>query len=104
MNEPIQKSKLIHAELKCGSNYKYVWLGNDNFAELFNEWRNQEIENNDGKYRDLYEFDERISYYFDMDEFKDEKDLIGIDVEDGLEGGEIVDFEMEDIDWEVFDE
>jgi hypothetical protein len=52
----------------------------------------------------MLDFDQKVSYFFDREDLKRSKDLIGIDVEDGLEGGEIVDFEMEDIDWEVFDE
>jgi len=101
MSKPIQKSKLIHAELKCGSNFKYVWLGNDNFAKLFESW---DYESNEGKFEGMLDFDQKVSYFFDREDLKRSKDLIGIDVEDGLEGGEIVDFEMEDIDWEVFDE
>jgi len=98
MIEILQKSKIIHAELKNGSYYKYVWLGNDNFAKLFENWN---YESNKGKYKGLLEFDEKISYYFDYDEFNNEKEIIGIDVEDGLEDAEIIDFTIENINWDI---
>ena len=98
MIEILQKSKIIHAELKNGSYYKYVWLGNDNFAKLFVNWN---YESNKGKYKGLLEFDEKISYYFDYDEFNNEKEIIGIDVEDGLEDAEIIDFTIENINWDI---
>ena len=100
MSETTQKSKLIYAELKCGSTYRYVWLGNDTFAKLFESW---DYESNEGKFEGMLDFDHTISYFFDKEDLKGSEDLIGIDVEDGLEGGEIVAFEMEDIDWNVFE-
>ena len=100
MSEPIQKSKLIYAELKCGSTYKYVWLGNDNFAKLFESW---DFESNEGKFYGMLDFDQKVSYFFDREDLKRSKDLIGQCVEE-MEGGEVVDFELEDIVWEVSDE
>jgi hypothetical protein len=35
-----------------------------------------------------------------MDEIKNEQSILGIDIEDGLEDGEIVDFTLENINWE----
>jgi uncharacterized lipoprotein YehR (DUF1307 family) len=96
-----QKSKLIYAELKNGRSFKYVWLGNDTFAKEFAEW---DYDSSEGKWKNMYGFDERISYYFQADELKDESEIMGIDVEDGLEDAEIVDYELEDINWEIFDE
>jgi len=96
-----QKSKLIYAELKNGRAYTYVWLGNDTFAKEFAEW---DHDSSEGKWKDMYGFDEKISYYFDADEFKDESEIIGTDVEDGLEDAEIVDYELEDINWEISDD
>ncbi len=93
-----QKSKLIYAELKNGSTYKYVWLGNDDFSKLWESW---DYDSDEGKFEGLHAFDERISYFFQSDELKDESEIIGIDVEDGLEDAEIVDYELEDINWEI---
>ena len=93
-----QKSKLIYAELKNGSTYKYVWLGNDTFAKEFAEW---DHDSHEGKWKDMYEFDEKISYYFDHNEFKKVSDILGWDVEEGLEDAEIVEYETEDINWVV---
>ena len=99
MSETTQKSKLIYAELKCGSTYKYVWLGNDNFAKLFESW---DYESNEGKFEGMLDFDHTISYFFDREDLKRSEDLIGESVEE-MEGGEVVDFEMEDIDWNIFE-
>ena len=104
-----QKSKIIYAELKNGSFYEYVWLGNDYFADLFNSWINEDVmgedfESNEGKYKGMLDFDHTISYTFDMDEIKDQQSIIGIDIEDGLEDGEIVDFTIRNIKWEKNDE
>lgn len=96
-----QKSKLIYAELKNGSTYKYVWLGNDDFAKLWESW---DYDSDEGKFKGLHAFDERISYFFQSDELKNESEIIGIDVEDGLEDAEIVDYELEDINWEISDD
>ena len=93
----IQNTKLIHAKLKNGSYYKYVWLGNDNFSKMFETW---DYESNQGKFKGLLDFDQKISYYFDYDEFKNQKEIIGIDVEDGLKDSEIVDFTIENVIWE----
>ena len=70
MTNKIQNTKLIHAKLKNGSYYKYVWLGNDNFSKMFETW---DYESNQGKYKGLLDFDQKISYYFDYEEFKDQK-------------------------------
>ena len=50
----IQQSRIIHAELKNGSNYSYLWLGNDHFADLFNSW---DFESNEGKYEGMLDRD-----------------------------------------------
>jgi len=96
-----QKSKLIYAELKNGRSFKYVWLGNDTYAKEHEKW---DYESSEGKWESMYYFDEKISYHFDADEFKDESEIIGVDVEDGLEDAEIVYYELEDINWEISDE
>jgi hypothetical protein len=93
----IQKSKIIYAELKNGSTYKYLWLGNDHFADLYNSW---DYEDNEGKYEGMLDFDHTISYTFDTDEIKNEQSILGIDIEDGLEDGEIVDFTIRNVKWE----
>jgi len=93
-----QKSKLIYAELKNGRSFKYVWLGNDTFAKEYEEW---DHDSSEGKWESMYYFDEKISYHFDADEFKDESEIIGVDVEDGLVDAEIVYYELEDINWEI---
>ena len=95
-----QKSKLIHAELKCGMHVKCLWLGNDAFAKLFESW---DFDSDEGKFKGLAEFDSTFSYTFDFDELKDEKDLIGIDVEEGLKDAEIVSYDIEDINWDIDD-
>ena len=92
-----QKSKIIYAELKNGSTYKYLWLGNDHFADLYNSW---DYEDNEGKYEGMLDFDHTISYTFDTDEIKNEQSILGIDIEDGLEDGEIVDFTIRNVKWE----
>tara|TARA_R100001244_G_scaffold132330_1_gene108243 strand:- start:47 stop:505 length:459 start_codon:yes stop_codon:yes gene_type:complete len=92
-----RKSKLIHAELKCGMHVKCLWLGNDAFAKLFESW---DFDSDEGKFKGLAEFDSTFSYTFDFDELKDEKDLIGIDVEEGLKDAEIVSYDIEDINWQ----
>ena len=101
----MNSSKIIYAELKNGSTYKYLWLGNDHFADLYNSWINEDVmgedfESNEGKYEGMLDFDHTISYTFDMDEIKDEQSIIGLDVEGGLEDAEIVDFTIRDIKWE----
>jgi len=93
-----QKSKLIYAELKNGSSFTYVWLGNDTYAKEHEKW---DYESSEGKWESMYYFDEKISYHFDADEFKDESEIIGVDVEDGLVDAEIVYYELEDINWEI---
>ena len=97
----MNSSKIIYAQLKNGSTYKYLWLGNDHFADLYNSW---DYEDNEGKYKGMLDFDHTISYTFDMNEIKDEQSIIGIDIEDGLEDGEIVDFTIRNIKWEKNDE
>lgn len=93
----IQKSKILYAELKNGSNYKYLWLGNDYFADLFNSW---DFESNEGKYKGMLDFDYTVSFTIEMDEIKDEQSIIGMSFDEGLEDSEIVDFTLEDINWE----
>ena len=93
----IQKSRILYAELKNGSNYKYLWLGNDHFADLFNSW---DFERNEGKYEGMLDFDYTVSLTIEMDEIKDEQSIIGMSFDEGLEDSEIVDFTLEDINWE----
>ena len=105
MKPTITKSKIIHAELKNGSNYKYLWLGNDHFSDLYMSWVNEDIlgknfESNVGKYEGMLDFDNTISYTLHMDDIKNEQSIIGLDLEDGLEDAEIVDYQLEDIEWD----
>ena len=67
----IQTSKLIHADLKNGRSYAYLWLGDDYFADLFNSW---DFESREGKYKDLYEFDTTFFITIEKDEIKDIKE------------------------------
>ena len=96
METKITKSKLIHAELKNGSFYSYLWLGNDHFADLYNSW---DCESNEGKYEGMLDFDYTFSFTV-LDEIKDEQSIIGMSFDEGLEDSEIVDYELEDIDWD----
>lgn len=105
MSPTITKSKIIYAELKNGSNYKYLWLGNDHFSDLYMSWLNEDIlgknfESNVGKYEGMLDFDNTISYTLHMDDLKNEQSIIGLDLEGGLEDAEIVDYELEDIEWD----
>ena len=97
MTNKIQKTKLIHAELKNGDFYKYLWLGNDDFADLWNDW---DFESNEGKFKGMLDFDQTFGYTFEMDEIKDEKSIIGKCVELGFPDEAIVDFTLEDVIWE----
>jgi len=97
MAKKIQTTKLIHAELKNGNGYSYLWLGNDYFADLFNDW---DFETNEGKYKGMLDFDYTFSFTIEMDEIKDENSIIGMSFDDGLEDSEIVDFTLEDVIWE----
>lgn len=96
METKIIKSKLIHAELKNGSFYSYLWLGNDHFADLYNSW---DFESNEGKYEGMLDFDYTFSFTV-LDEIKDEQSIIGMSFDEGLEDSEIVDYELEDIEWD----
>jgi len=105
MKPTITKSKIIYAELKNGSNYKYLWLGNDHFSDLYMSWLNEDIfgenfESNVGKYEGMLDFDNTISYTLDMNDLENEQSIIGLDLEGGLEDAEIVDYELEDIEWD----
>ena len=97
MTNKIQKTKLIHAELKNGDFYKYLWLGNDDFADLWNDW---DFESNEGKFKGMLDFDQTFGFTFEMDEIKDEKSIIGKCVELGFLDEAIVDFTLEDVIWE----
>ena len=97
MANKIQTTKLIHAELKNGNNYSYLWLGNDDFANLWNDW---DFESNEGKFKGMLDFDQTFGYTFEMDEIKDEKSIIGKCVELGFPDEAIVDFTLEDVIWE----
>lgn len=105
MKTKITKSKIIHAELKNGDFYDYLWLGNDHFSDLYMSWVNEDIlgknfESNVGKYEGMLDFDNTISYTLHMDDLKNEQSIIGLDLEDGLEDAEIVDYQLEDIEWD----
>ena len=97
MANKIQTTKLIHAELKNGDFYKYLWLGNDYFADLFNSW---DFETNEGKYKGMLDFDQTFGYTFEMEEIKDEESIIGKCIELGFPDEAIVDFTLEDVIWE----
>ncbi len=97
MAKKIQTTKLIHVELKNGDFYKYLWLGNDDFADLWNDW---DFESNEGKYKGLYDFDVTFSFTIEMDEIKDEESIIGMSFDTELEDSEIVDFDLEEVIWE----
>jgi|TARA_R100001244_G_scaffold98464_1_gene73524 hypothetical protein len=97
MTNKIQTTKLINAELKNGDFYKYLWLGNDYFADLFNSW---DFESDEGKYKGLYDFDVTFCRTIEQDEIKDEESIIGVSFDTELEDSEIVDFTLEDVIWE----
>jgi hypothetical protein len=97
MTNKIQTTKLIHAELKNGNGYSYLWLGNDYFADLFNNW---DFETNKGKYKGMLDFDRTFSFTIEMNEIKNEESIIGMSFDEGLEDSEIVDFTLEDVIWE----
>ena len=95
-----QKSKLIHAKIKCGYTYTYLWLGNDDFAKLYEDW---DYDSDEGKFKGLHAFDSAFGYTIDSDEIKNADDLIG--QEDFNDNGDIiVDYELEDINWEISDD
>jgi|ETNvirenome_2_30_1030614.scaffolds.fasta_scaffold12822_2 hypothetical protein len=97
MAKKIQTTKLIHVELKNGDFYKYLWLGNDDFADLWNDW---DFESDEGKYKGLYDFDLTFSFTIEMDEIKNEESIIGMSFDTDLEDSEIVDFTLEEVIWE----
>ena len=97
MANKIQTTKLIHAELKNGDFYKYLWLGNDYFADLFNSW---DFESDEGKYKGLYDFDVTFCMTIEQDEIKDKESIIGMSFDTDLEDSEIVDFDLENVIWE----
>ena len=97
MANKIQTTKLIHALLKNGDCYSYLWLGNDYFADLFNDW---DFETNEGKYKGMLDFDQTVSFTIEMDEIKDEESIIGMSFDTDLEDSEIVDFDLEEVVWE----
>ena len=92
-----QTTKLINAELKNGGGYSYLWLGNDDFADLWNDW---DFESKEGRFKGLTDFDSTFFITIEIDEIKDEKSIIGMSFDDGLEDSEIVDFTLEDVIWE----
>lgn len=89
-------SKLIHAELKNGKSYKYLWLGNDYFSDLWKDW---DFESDKGKFKGMLDFDCTFSVTIDMDEIKDEKSILGMSFDKGLKDSEIVNFHLEEINW-----
>jgi hypothetical protein len=97
MANKIQTTKLINAQLKNGDFYKYLWLGDDYFADLFNSW---DFESDEGKYKGLYDFDLTFSFTIEMHEIKDKESIIGMSFDTDLEDSEIVDFTLEDVIWE----
>ena len=96
MANKIQTTKLIHAKLKNGDSYSYLWLGNDYFADLFNSW---DFETDEGKYKGLYDFDVTFCMTIEQDEIKDKESIIGVSFDTELEDSEIVDFDLEDVIW-----
>jgi hypothetical protein len=48
----------------------------------------------------MLDFDYTVSFTIEMDEIKDEQSIIGMSFDEGLEDSEIVDFTLEDINWE----
>jgi len=97
MANKIQTTKLIHAELKNGDSYSYLWLGNDYFADLWNDW---DFESNEGKYKGMLDFDYTFSFTIEIDEIKDEESIIGMSFDTDLEDSGIVDFTLEEVIWE----
>ena len=96
MANKIQTTKLIHAELKNGDGYSYLWLGNDKFAQVFKEW---DFENDEGKFEGFMEFDCRVGFTIEHDELRKEQDIIGRSFDDGLANSEIIDYELEEVIW-----
>tara|TARA_R110002051_G_scaffold54791_1_gene102407 strand:+ start:202 stop:504 length:303 start_codon:yes stop_codon:yes gene_type:complete len=96
-----KKSVFIHAKIKCGYIYKYLLLGNDDLAKLYESW---DFDSDEGKFRGLSEFDSTFGYTIYPDEgIKNADDLIG--QEDFEANGDIiVDVEVEDINWEISDD
>jgi hypothetical protein len=92
-----QKSKILHAELKNGSHYPYLWLGKDKFADLFNEW---DFETNEGKFKGMLDFDNSVSFTIEADEIESIESIIGMSFDEDLADSEVVDFTLEDINWE----
>ena len=97
MINKIQTTKLIHAKLKNGNNYSYLWLGNDDFADLWNDW---DFESNEGRFKGMLDFDCTFGYTFAMDEIKDEESIIGLCTELDFQDEAIVDFTLENVIWE----
>ena len=97
MDNKIQTTKLIHAKLKNGNNYSYLWLGNDDFADLWEDW---DFESNEGRFKGMLDFDYTFGYTFAMDEIKDEESIIGLCTELDFTDEAIVDFTLEDVIWE----
>ena len=58
-----QKSKLIHAKIKCGYIYTYMWLGNDDFAKLWESW---DYDSDEGKFKGLHAFDSTFGYTIEV--------------------------------------
>ena len=97
MDNKIQTTKLIHAKLKNGNNYSYLWLGNDDFADLWEDW---DFESNEGRFKGMLDFDCTFGYTFAMDEIKDEESIIGLCTELDFQDEAIVDFTLENVIWE----
>jgi hypothetical protein len=90
MDNKIQTTKLIHAKLKNGNNYSYLWLGNDDFADLWEDW---DFESNEGRFKGMLDFDCTFG--------KDEESIIGLCTELDFTDEAIVDFTLEDVIWKV---
>ena len=95
-----QKSVLIHAELKNGGHHKYLWLGNDAFAKLYESW---DFDSDEGKFKGLSAFDSTFSYTLDFDDLKIAHDLIGQE-DFGDNDTTIMSVAVGDINWELSDD
>ena len=100
VDEEIQKTKMIHAELKNGGHHRYLWLGNDAFAKLYESW---DFDSDEGKFRGLTAFDSNFCYTIDFGDLKIAHDLIGQE-DFGDNDTTIIGVALGNINWEISDE